>query len=96
MILQKIIHRAGTTLTTIPGLSYATVSAILAEIGDFSNFENPDKVLAFAGMSPSTYQSGQLTNCYSHMEKRGSKYLRYALYNATKYVCYWDKNLRII
>ena len=25
------------------------------------------------------------------MEKRGSKYLRFALYNATKYVCTWDK-----
>lgn len=29
-------------------------------------------------------------NCYPHMEKRGSRYLRYALYNATKYVCHWD------
>ena len=39
----------------------------------------------------STYDSsGQLTNCYSHMEKRGSKYLRYAIFNATKYVCIWD------
>lgn len=25
------------------------------------------------------------------MEKRGSKYLRCALYNAAKYVCTWDK-----
>lgn len=50
----------------------------------------PDKLLAYAGMSPSTYQSGQLKNCYPHMEKRGSRYLRYALYNATKYVCHWD------
>ena len=63
---------------------------ILAEIGDFSNFESPDKILAYAGCSPSTYQSGKLTNCYAHMEKRGSRYLRYALYNATKYVCHWN------
>lgn len=42
--------------------------------------------------SPSTYQSGQLKNCYPHMEKRGSRYLRYALFNATKYVCHWDTN----
>lgn len=65
---------------------------ILAEIGDFSRFDSPDKILAYAGMSPSTYQSGQLSlsGTYSHMEKRGSKYLRYALYNATKYVCLWD------
>ena len=65
---------------------------ILAEIGDFSRFDSPDKILAYAGMSPSTYQSGQLSlsGTYSHMEKRGSRYLRYALYNATKYVCLWD------
>lgn len=41
-------------------------------------------------MSPSTYQSGQLKNFYPHMEKRGSRYLRYPLFNATKYVCRWD------
>ena len=64
---------------------------IIAEIGDFSRFDSPDKILAYAGMSSSTYQSGQLDNCYSHMEKRGSRYLRYALYNATKYVCHWDE-----
>ena len=63
---------------------------ILAEVGDFTRFDSPDKLLAYAGMSPSTYQSGQLKNCYPHMEKRGSRYLRYALYNATKYVCHWD------
>jgi transposase len=63
---------------------------ILAEVGDFSRFGSPDKVLAYAGLSPSTYQSGQLTNCYAHMEKRGSRYLRFALYNAAKYVCHWD------
>ena len=54
------------------------------------SFSSPDKILAYSGMSPSTYQSGQLTNCYSHMEKRGSRYLRFALYNAAKYVCYWE------
>ena len=62
---------------------------IISEIGDFSNFSSPDKILAFAGLSPSTYQSGQLSNAYSHMEKRGSKYLRYAIFNATQHVCVW-------
>lgn len=36
--------------------------------------------LAYAGLSPSTYQSGQLESSYAHMEKRGSKYLRFALF----------------
>lgn len=90
--IKQIVDSLGTTILTIPGIGYATAASILAEVGDFSKFETPDKILAFAGMSPSTYQSGQLTNCYAHMEKRGSKYLRFALYNATKYVCKWDSN----
>lgn len=88
--IKRIVDDADTTLLTIPGISYSTAASILAEIGDFSNFATPDKILAFAGMSPSTYQSGQLTHCYAHMEKRGSKYLRFALYNATKLVCIRD------
>ena len=92
--ISKLVDATGTTLMTIPGISYTMAAMILAEVGDFSNFSSPDKVLAFAGMSPSTYQSGQLTNCYAKMEKRGSKYLRYALYNAAKYVCTWDKTFK--
>ena len=65
---------------------------ILAEIGDFSRFDSPDKLLAYAGLSPSTYQSGKMkaTGAYAHMEKRGSRYLRYAIFNATKFVCHWE------
>ena len=66
-------------ITTIPGMGFRMAAMILAEVGDFSRFDSPDKLLAYAGMSPSTYQSGQLKNCYPHMEKRGSRYLRYAL-----------------
>ena len=88
--IKHMVDNMGTTILTIPGISYTTAASILAEVGDFSHFESPDKVLAFAGMSPSTYQSGRLTNCHAHMEKRGSKYLRYALYDAAKHVCRWD------
>ena len=79
-------------ILTIPGISYRMGAMILAEIGDFSRFDSPDKLLAYAGLSPSTYQSGKLnaTGAYSHMEKRGSRYLRYALFNAAKYVCIWE------
>ena len=79
-------------ILTIPGISYRMGAMIIAEIGDFSRFDSADRILAYAGMSPSTYQSGQLDNCYAHMEKRGSRYLRYALYNSTKYVCQWDES----
>lgn len=90
--IKTIMDEINSPILTIPGISYRMGAMILAEIGDFSRFDSPDRILAYAGMSPSTYQSGQLDNCYAHMEKRGSRYLRYALYNATKYVCHWDKS----
>lgn len=90
--IKIIMDEINSPILTIPGINYRMGAMIIAEIGDFSRFDSPDKILAYAGMSPSTYQSGQLDNCYSHMEKRGSRYLRYALYNATKYVCHWDEN----
>lgn len=88
--IQDIMEQINSPITTIPGIGFRMAAMILAEVGDFSRFDSPDKILAYAGMSPSTYQSGQMNNCYAHMEKRGSRYLRYAIYNATKYVCHWD------
>ena len=88
--IQSIMKELHSPITTIPGVGFRMAAMILAEVGDSTRFASPDKLLAYAGMSPSTYQSGQLKNCYPHMEKRGSRYLRYALYNATKYVCLWD------
>lgn len=52
--IKQIVDSLGTTILTIPGISYSTAASIFAEIGDFSNFKTPDKILAFAGMSPST------------------------------------------
>ena len=88
--IEIMMNKIQSPITTIPGIGYRMGAMILAEAGDLSRFDSPDKLLAYAGMSPSTYQSGQLKNCYPHMEKRGSRYLRYALYNAAKYVCLWD------
>ena len=89
-IEDAIMDAMAPPILTIPGISYRMGAMILAEIGDFSRFDSPDKILAYAGLSPSTYQSGKLANAYPHMEKRGSRYLRYALFNATKFVCNWD------
>ncbi len=89
-VIQGIMAELRSPITTIPGLGPRMGAMILAEVGDFSRFDSPDKLLAYAGLSPSTYQSGQVTGSHSHMEKRGSKYLRFAIFNAAKYVCHWD------
>ena len=89
-----IMEQIDTTITTIPGINYRMAAMIIAEVGDFSSFKSADQILAYAGLSPTTYQSGQLTTSYARMEKRGSRYLRYALFNAAKYVCNWDPTFR--
>ena len=88
--IKAIMDKWNPPLLTIPGINYRMGAVILAEIGDFSRFDFPDKILAYAGFCPSVYQSGKLTNGYSQMEKRGSRYLRYALFNAAEYVCHWN------
>ena len=88
--ISKMMDKIASPITTIPGIGRNMGAMIISEIGDFSRFSSPDKILAYAGYSPSTYQSGKLDNCYAHMEKRGSHYLRYALFQATQRVCHLD------
>ena len=90
--IEIIMDEINSPILSIPGINYRMGAMIIAEIDDFNRFNSPYKILAYAGFSPSTYQSGQLDGAYSHMEKRGSRYLRYALYKAAKYVCHWDES----
>ena len=92
--IEDIMKELNTPITTIPGIGTQLGAVIVAEVGDFSAFSSPDKILAFAGMSPSTHQSGQLTSSHARMEKRGSKYLRYALFEAAKRVCQWEPEFK--
>lgn len=94
--IKTIVDEMTPPILTIPGIGYRMGAMILAEIGEFSRFESADKLLAYAGLSPSIHQSGKenSTGAYSHMEKRGSRYLRYALFNAAKYVCHWEPSFK--
>ena len=92
--INTIMESIGSPITTIPGIKNRMGAMIIAEIGDFSRFDSADQILAYAGLSPSTYQSGQMTSSPLRMEKRGSRYLRYALFNATQYVCIWDPSFK--
>ena len=92
--INPIVDSLHSPIMTIPGIGYRMAAIIIAETGNFANFDKAEKVLAFAGLEPSVYQSGQLTSTHAKMVKRGSKYLRYALFNAAKYVCHWDDGFR--
>ena len=92
--IQKIMDAIDSPILSIPGIGLNLGAIIIAEIGDFSRFDSPDKIRAFAGCSPSTYQSGQIYSSHAKMEKRGSRYLRWALLNAAAYVCNWEPTFR--
>lgn len=57
--------------------------------------ELTDEILAYASLSLSTYQFGQLDSSFSHMEKKRSRYLIYALFNDTIYICQWNSTFNV-
>ena len=67
-------------LQSIPGIGFLTAATIIAEIGDFSAFSKPKKLVAYFGIDPSVMQSGEFTGTRNKMSKRGSKLLRRVLY----------------
>jgi transposase len=69
-------------ILSVPGIGLPTGAAILSEIGDVNRFETEDKLVAYAGIDATVYQSGQFEASETHMSKRGSPYLRLALWQA--------------
>ncbi len=69
-------------LHTIPGIGLVAAATILAEIGDIFRFKNASSLVAYAGIDPSVKQSGQFNSTHNHMSKRGSPYVRHAIFLA--------------
>jgi transposase len=80
--MTEIMEFNDSVIMTIPGVGHINGGMILGEIGDIHRFSNPGKLLAFAGLDPSVYQSGNFQAKHTRMSKRGSRVLRYALINA--------------
>ena len=69
-------------LLSIPGVGEVTAATILGEIGDISNFDTAKQLVAYAGLDPSVYQSGSFRAKNTKISKRGTPYLRKALFQA--------------
>ena len=99
--MTEIMKYNDSVIMTIPGIGYINGGMILGEIGDVHRFSNPSKLLAYAGLDPSVYQSGNFQASKTRMSNRGSKNLRYALINAAHNVVknnatfktYYDKKM---
>lgn len=97
--IETIMNQYNFKTLTIPGIGIQSAAVIISEFGDFSHFNNSEKMLSFAGLEPSVSQSG--TQSFNgRMVKRGSPHLRYTLmnmamtvskYNPTFSTYYWKK-----
>jgi transposase len=84
-----------TSLATIPGLGPATAPAIYAEIGNIQRFSDSDQLVALVGVDPQLHQSGQSAG-QTKMSKRGSPYLRQAVWHAALTASRLDPMFRAI
>ena len=80
--IEELLKKINSPITTIPGIGPVNGATILGEIGDISRFSNPSKLVAYSGIDASVSQSGDYESIHNHMSKRGSPYLRRALFQA--------------
>jgi transposase len=89
--IKNVMKEIDSPILSIPGIGFVLGPIILSEIGNIENFDAPAKLLKFAGLEPSVYESGRYKAKDTPMVKRGSKYLRWALLQAARLVAYRDK-----
>ena len=92
--IRDIVISLDSVIMTIPGIGPINGGMILGEIGDINRFSKPRKLLAFAGLDPSVYQSGNFIAKKTKMSKRGSSTLRYALMNAAHNVVKYNQTFK--
>jgi transposase len=80
--LAVTMEQLDSVIMTVPGIGAVNGAMILGEIGNINRFSKPCKLLAYAGLDPTVYQSGKFKADKTRMSKRGSKVLRYALVNS--------------
>lgn len=80
--IEQRMKQLDCVILTIPGISFTNGATILGEIGDISRFSTPKKLVAYAGIDASVTQSGEFEASRNVMSKRGSPYLRKALFSA--------------
>lgn len=81
--IKELYNKLDSHLLSVPGIGDNLAPIILAEIGDINNFDKPSKLIAFAGTDPSENQSGNKLSSNDKTSKRGSPYLRHAIYTAS-------------
>jgi transposase len=93
-MMKQLMDQVDSKITTIPGIGNVLGAMILGEIGDIDKFSSAKKLVAFAGLDPVIFQTGNYKNKTGPISKRGSPQLRSALFMAANVARQNDENLR--
>ena len=88
--ISHLLYQVNQVITTIPGIGDTLGAIIVSEIGDINRFDAPNKLVAFAGLDVKVTQSGDFTGTKQHISKRGSPYLRRAIWLAANRAAFCD------
>ena len=92
--VRALLDRVEPLIVTIPGVSYATGAQIVAEIGDVRRFKNAAAIVKYAGLNSGVSQSGRFEAQGEPITKKGSPYLRRALWLAANRARQHDPRMR--
>ena len=101
IILEEIVELAKAlpnydSIRSIPGIGNNLAARILAEIGDVNRFNNASQLVAYSGIDPQIYQSGQISGLHLKISKKGNKKLRCLLYLAVTCMIKTSRNTVIV
>ena len=88
--LQTLLEKFDTPIQTLPGIGPVLGAIILSEIGDITRFKDVSKLVAFTGIDPSIKHSGEFVGTHNKMSKRGSPYLRRAIFLTSQVAAFND------
>ena len=94
--IKYLLNDINPIITTITGIGSVLGASIIAEIGDISRFEKASQLVAYAGLDVSVKQSGEFNAINStKLSKRGSPYLRRAIWLASTVAAFKDPALSV-
>ena len=93
--ISSMINSLCPVITSITGIGNVLGAAIFSEIGDISRFEKANQLVAYAGLDVAVKQSGNFNATDTKISKRGSPYLRRAIWLAASVAAFKDPALSV-
>ncbi len=93
--ISDLLHQTNQVITTITGIGDVLGAIIIGEIGDISRFESASQLVAYAGLDVAVKQSGYFIGTHTKISKRGSPYLRRAIWLAATVAAFKDTALSV-